>query len=238
METEEKRRNGAWRANAALCELLAFSFRYPTKELADAVRSGEWLEALEEIASASGLVLDDRTLKEASDASGEEWLKEDALFHRMRVEATRLFVGAPNPAVSPYEGVWRSRKEGIEALLFVNPYAMKVEKFIRSCGLGQPNGSNEPLDSVSTELELLQYLALVEGGSIVPERTSPVDFPGGSAASAYALFVEEHASLWMPEFCDALVSETRIPFYKAAGTLLRSFIVSQQGGEKSTVAQR
>ena len=44
-----------WQARAAMCELLALSFRYPEdKVLAEAIASGEWGEAADEIAGALG----------------------------------------------------------------------------------------------------------------------------------------------------------------------------------------
>ena len=52
---------------------------------------------------------------------------EEVLFHRLRTEATRLFVGAPNPVASPYEGVWRAEDDGVQPLLFVNPHSMDVD---------------------------------------------------------------------------------------------------------------
>lgn len=45
-----------WQARAAMCELLALSFRYPEdKVLAEAIASGEWGEAADEIAGALGI---------------------------------------------------------------------------------------------------------------------------------------------------------------------------------------
>ena len=45
-----------------------------------------------------------------------------------------------------YEGVWAAEADGVQPLLFVNPRSMEVERFMRSCGLGRPEGTNEPLD--------------------------------------------------------------------------------------------
>ena len=139
-----------WQARAAAWELAALSFRYPGAELAGAVASGEWAEAAREIAGALGLALP------------KGWADDvrDVELHALRAEATRLFVGAPEAACSPYEGVWRAKAEGVQPLLFVNPHSMAVERFCKSCGLGRPEGTNEPLDAVWTELELLEYLAL------------------------------------------------------------------------------
>ena len=40
-----------WQIRAAAWELAALSFRYPGSELAEAVASGEWAEAAEELAA-------------------------------------------------------------------------------------------------------------------------------------------------------------------------------------------
>ena len=145
-----------WQARAAMCELLALSFRYPEdKVLAEAIASGEWGEAADEIAGALGI---DWTAAAAPGAAEAAALPDpDDIQKELRPEATRLFVGAPEAACSPYEGVWRAKTEGVQ---FVNPHSMAVERFCKACGLGRPEGTNEPLDAVWTELELLEYLAL------------------------------------------------------------------------------
>lgn len=122
------------------------------------IASGEWDEAADEIAGALGL---DWSADAAPGAAEASALPDPAdIQHELRPEATRLFVGAPEAACSPYEGVWRAHAEGVQPLLFVNPHSMAVERFCKACGLGRPEGTNEPLDAVWTELELLEYLAL------------------------------------------------------------------------------
>ena len=137
-----------WQARAAMCELLALSFRYPEdKVLAEAIASGEWGEAADEIASALGI---DWTAAAAPGAAEAAALPDpDDIQKELRPEATRLFVGAPEAACSPYEGVWRAKAEGVQPLLFVNPHSMAVERFCKSCGLGRPEGTNEPLTRVA-----------------------------------------------------------------------------------------
>ena len=115
-------------------------------------------EAADEIAGALGI---DWTAAAAPGAAEAAALPDpDDIQKELRPEATRLFVGAPEAACSPYEGVWRAKAEGVQPLLFVNPHSMAVERFCKACGLGRPEGTNEPLDAVWTELELLEYLAL------------------------------------------------------------------------------
>ena len=179
-----------WGVRAAAWELAAFSFRCPGAELEGAVASGEWAAAAREIAGALGLALPEGLGEGLSGRSGPE----DAL-HALRPEATRLFVGAPEPAVSPYEGVWRAADDGVQALLFVNPHSMEVERFMRSCGLGRPEGA--------------------QAGS---------GLPGGSPAAAYGAFLEEHARAWMPRFADAVAAESRVPFYRDAAAFLGALV--------------
>lgn len=209
-------------ARAAAWELAAFSFRYPTAELVEAVDAGEWAAAAREIAAALEV--------ELPEGFGDEGIEGDDAATRLttlRVEATRLFVGSPLPAVSPYEGVWRAEAEGVQPLLYVNPHAMAVERFMKSCGLDRPAGTNEPLDHVATECELLEHLSLralnpaLDEDSPLPAAT---DLPGGSPEAAYEAFVAEHVAAWMPGFVEAVRTKARVPFYRDAAAFLGAFV--------------
>ena len=201
-----------WATRATAWELAALSFRYPGPELEGAVASGEWAEAAREIAGALGLAL-------------PEGFGAGASAEGLRPEATRLFVGAPEPAVSPYEGVWRAADDGVQALLFVNSHSMEVERFMRGCGLGRPEGTNEPLDHVATECELMEHLALRAAGAEPPGGApAGADLPGGSPEAAYGAFLEGHARTWMPRFAERVAAETRAPFYRDAATLLGALV--------------
>lgn len=242
-----------WQARAAMCELLALSFRYPEdKVLAEAIASGEWGEAADEIAAALGLAWSSAAAPGVAEAAA---LADPADIQKeLRPEATRLFVGAPQAACSSYEGVWRATAEGVQPLLFVNPHSMAVERFCKACGLGRPEGTNEPLDAVWTELELLEYLALraaadaaeaegIAGDAAVEdvvededaleefedagepgEVVASADLPGGSPEAAWDEFMADHARQWMPQFAAAVQEESRVPFYATAANLLGAFI--------------
>lgn len=224
----------AWQARAALLELMALSFRYPDIMLAEVVANGEWTDAANEIAALVGI---DWT---AGEVVGDSSAVEDAdrLLHVLRGEATRLFIGAPDPVVSPYEGVWRAMDDGADALLFVNPHSMEVERFCKACGLGRPEGTNEPLDYVATELELLEYLAsraavdaAIDPDTDAPGKSAAVDgfagmmvessdLPGGSAEAAFNRFMASHVQLWMPRFAEKVQEESRHAFFNEAACLM------------------
>lgn len=189
-----------WMLRAAACELLALGLRYPGAELAQAVASGEWAEAAEELATALGLALPEGFADGAAGAvdgaagAAEGDADAAALLHALRAEATRLFVGAPEPACSPYEGVWRAADDGVEALLFVNPHSMAVERFCRSCGLGRPEGTNEPLDHAATELELLQHLASLAAARAAGGASAADEAAGGAGPADEAAASETCAA--------------------------------------------
>ena len=222
-----------WMTRAAACELLALSLRYPTDELARILASGEWADAAREIAAALGAELSEDAMADLSGAEGESSdARAEELLRALRPEATYLFVGAPNPSCSPYEGVWRAEADGVQPLMFVNPRSMEVERYCHACGLGSPDGTNEPLDHVATEFELLEVLALraaaateqVEGeGWAVPDA----ELPGGSASAAYDRFVADHLSTWVPDFAERLFTEARIPFYRSVAGLLSAFLAAK-----------
>ncbi|WP_165253958.1 molecular chaperone TorD family protein [Adlercreutzia sp. ZJ304] len=207
----------AWQVRATICELLSISFRYPNIELAEAVTSKQWRDAALEITDVLNL-----------NWQYENIIENDAevFLHTLRVEATRMFIGLP-VIVSPYEGIWRAKDDGVQGLLFVNPHSMDVERFCKACGLGQPEGTNEPLDHIASELELLEYLALLctaedtQDANEKSSENSQADFPGGCACAAYKQFMEEHALTWIPRFADKVCEQTRIPFYRNAASLLK-----------------
>ena len=151
-----------------------------------------------------------------------------AMRRELRVEATRLFVGAPEPLVSPYEGVWRAAQDGVHALLMVNPHTMDVERFMHACGLKRPAGTQEPLDHVATECELLEHLAL-RAAADEPAEGVPGEgaLPGGSASAAYARFCAEHASTWMADLAAELTRVARHPLYRAAGIYLGALVAAE-----------
>ncbi|MBS5450382.1 MAG: molecular chaperone TorD family protein [Coriobacteriia bacterium] len=199
-----------WQARAAAYELLALSFAYPTDELVGALVSGEWADAAREMAGAIGCALPEgwgACLDAYSEGAAED------VTHELRVEATRLLVGAPKPVVSPYEGVWRAADDGVAPLLYVNRHSMDVERSMRACGLGRPEGTNDPVDRVDTELEFLEYLCTL--------AVSEVSLSGSSPTAVYQTFLDRHALVWMPRFAEAVARDAREPFYRTAADLLR-----------------
>ena len=114
----------------------------------------------------------------------------------------------------------------MQGLLFVNPHSMAVERFMKSCGLGRPEGTNEPLDHIATEFELLQMLAAWAAGIAEPEEGSVAldALPGGSPQAAYSQFMGEHVRTWAARFAQKLLSETRLAYFRSAAMLLKALL--------------
>jgi TorA maturation chaperone TorD len=207
-----------WTNRAALYEILALTFLFTKQELVEALVDGEYAEAMREIATLNGIepAIIDSVVEALIKYQG---MDADEVLHMLRREHTRLFVGAPNPTVSPFAGVWWARAQGVEPLLFVNSESMAVERFMRSCGVGQSEGTNEPLDHIGSELEFLQYLCLLRSGVVAPPED--VEIP----ESAYDDFYREHFIGFAHTFAAATLEQSRIPFYISAARALAALPV-------------
>lgn len=212
--------NTSWLERAALYELLALGFRYPTDTLIHALTSGEFAEALEELAKLNGI--DAHSIKTSiEDLSEYRGVGTTELIRTLRVEYTYLFIGEKEPVVSPYAGIWWSHKKGIPPLLFVNKETRAVKDFMRSCGITQAVGTNEPLDHIATELEFLHYLCLRRAKVALPDEFSQdVTLP----ERAYEDFYENHFVPWNQDFAATVREKGRIPFYRALALILESYV--------------
>lgn len=206
-------------AQAALYELLALSFGYPRKELAQALIAGEYRDTVHELAD-----ILDLSLEEDFDSYllPYEQAEEKDTVHTLRIEYTRLFIGSSEPLVSPYEGVWKAKDDGVQPLLFVNPHSVAVEKFYAEYGIGNPEGKNEPLDHISSELEFLQFLTLVSSGMMSTPLSSEKTID--EHTQAIEQFKQEHTSTWVPKFAEAVIEQTKEPFFVGAATLIRQAV--------------
>jgi len=91
---------------------------------------------------------------------------------------------------------------------------MAVERFLRSCGVGQPEGTNEPLDHIGSELEFLQYLSLLRAGAATPPEGLTLP------EQAYEQFYDQHFCGFAHKLAAATIEQARIPFFKAVGRIL------------------
>lgn len=201
-----------WRTLSVVGEYVGLSFACPGKDLSEALTCGEYLSATREIREVLSLDADDQGLSFIASLVGKG---EKRALADVRVEYTRLFVGAPKPIVRPYEGSFRLAGEGRDDIvLMVNPYAQQVASFYDECGIAVL--SSEPGDHVSLELQALSYLAGVEAGLLSP--AAPLD-----AGALFARFLEDHLEAWACDFAEKVIDADRTGFYRSAAEVLQSY---------------
>lgn len=204
----------AWMNKATYYEFLSMPFRYVPKEMVKALISGEYSEAYEEIGLANGLdshvIADRRSLL----CIYEDTEEEGTLFHQLRKEYTRLYIGRENPLVTPYAGVWASLEKGEKPLLMVGKESMAIERFMRKCGMGQPEGTNEPLDHIASLLEFLYFLCLVKAEAVKPASYAEI------ADDDYETFFDEHFQPFAHAFANVTLAATEEPLFVCASHML------------------
>lgn len=203
------------RACAALFEVLSLAFACPNKELLEVLESGAIAEAINEEAITAGV--SPQTTQQMLDTlnlyTGSSGTKARTT---LRIEYTRLFIGPPLPLISASEGVYRSKKEGIlKPDMMINRYSLAIDGFMKSCGVFPADDNRDAIDCVHTECEFAAYLLASDKFSkeiaITPE-------------SAYLSFLEEHLQVWIPEFCDDVERNTRLPFYAKMAKMLKELV--------------
>ncbi len=143
---------------------------------------------------------------------------EAELLEDLAVEYTRLFLG-PGKHISPHESVHHQREDGQWGKLW-GKSTVEVKKFIEATGLSYTDDYKGLPDHISVEFEFMQLLILAEEQAWMDEdRDKAV-----ACRQVEKKFIEEHLINWIPNFCEKVVQETELPFYKAMATLTRSFI--------------
>ncbi len=143
---------------------------------------------------------------------------EEELLEEMAVEYTRLFLG-PGKHVSPHESVNLQRDDAGQGQLW-GESTVEVKKFIESAGLDYTSEYKGLPDHISVELEFMQEVILRE------EQAWRENDKDGAlyCMKIEKKFVEEHLSRWIPIFCDKVIREAELPFYREMATLTKNFM--------------
>ena len=136
-------------------------------------------------------------------------------------EFTRLFRGVrpgygPKP---PYESLYRGEKT------VMGDIAGEVKTRYKEAGLSvEARFKGEPPDHISFELFFLSHLHLIEDELRKEKKSQDAE---GIAAQRRS-FVEEHASRWVPAFCDAIIEAADTKFYKGIASLTKEMLRLEQ----------
>jgi TorA maturation chaperone TorD len=141
-----------------------------------------------------------------------------ALLEDLAVEYTRLFLG-PGQHISPHESVHHQREDSQWGMLWGLSTA-EVKKFIEATGLGYSDDFKGLPDHIAVELEFMQQLTLREEQAWKEAEADKAT----ACRQVEKRFIEEHLIRWIPSFCEKVIQETELPFYRSFADLTKSFI--------------
>ncbi len=143
---------------------------------------------------------------------------EKELLEDLAVEYARLFLG-PGRHISPHESIHHEKDNSKWGQLWGDA-TVEVKKFIETTGLDyQPDYKGLP-DHISVELEFMQQLTLREEQAWGDSDTDGAAY----CRKIEEKFIEEHMVPWVPAFCEKVMQEAELPFYKNLAAITRNFI--------------
>lgn len=207
MEKNEKQKDMAETAKerSNVYSLLATIFHKElTTPLLKQIKDPQFLNVLSE----QGVQLGDDILKRS----------EDELIEDLAVEYTKLFLG-PGGHISPHESVHHERDDSDWGRLWGKD-TVAVKKFIETAGFEYKSEYTGLPDHVSVELEFMQRAT---------EREAQAWEEKDSDGALYCLkmekkFIDEHLVPWLPLFCDKVIKDAELSFYREMAKLTKGFI--------------
>jgi TorA maturation chaperone TorD len=147
----------------------------------------------------------------------------------LELEFTHLFIG-PGRHISAHESIFTEADSGVGGLWGTK--TVEVKKFIESTGLDyEPQFTGIP-DHVSVELEFMQKLTEWEADKYMQEDRKNAEY----CRSIQRMFLEQHLLCWIPRFCDAIMDQAELPFYRAMAELLNNYMEFERQSIASTAA--
>ena len=142
----------------------------------------------------------------------------DQLAEDLAIEYTRLFIG-PGPRISPHESLHVESHDASEND-FWGPETVQVKRFVEATGLDYSEKFSGLPDHISAEFELMQKLA---------EKESQAWSDGDESAANWCQnvqrrFFTEHLVNWIPGFCDKVVENAELSFFRQMAAVTRDFV--------------
>jgi len=144
----------------------------------------------------------------------EKWLKDVKNIMELKKEYVRLFITAEHVPCPPYESVYRDEQRRLMV------FTKDVSKKYKEAGLKLSGKFKELADHISAELEFMYYLCYMENESLKKRDKKHTT----KYREMQRKFLKEHIIKWIPYFCDDVMKESRLEFYREAARLLKEFI--------------
>ncbi len=143
---------------------------------------------------------------------------EQELLEDLAVEYARLFLG-PGKHISPHESVHHQRDDAQWGQLW-GQSTVEVKRFIELSGLHYKSEYTGLPDHISVELEFMQQVTLREEQAWAEQDKDTAL----SCLKNERKFIEEHLARWVPIFCEKVINEAELLFYREMAALTRNFI--------------
>jgi TorA maturation chaperone TorD len=154
---------------------------------------------------------------------------ESEVTEALVMEFTRLFIG-PGRHISAHESIFTEEDGGGGGLW--GRKTVEVKKFIESTGLDYEPQFNGIPDHVSVELEFMQKLTEWEADKWGQEDRKSAEY----CLSVQRMFLEQHLLCWLSKFCDAILEQAELPFYRAMAELTKNYMEIERQSIVSNVA--
>ena len=163
-------------------------------------------------------------------ALGEEFHENppDQLAEDLAIEYTRLFIG-PGPRISPHESLHVESQDASEND-FWGPATVQVKRFVEAAGLDYEEGFSGLPDHISAEFELMQKLAEKESQAWSNGDETAAD----QCQNAQRRFFAEHLCKWVPGFCDKVMENAELTFFRQMAAVTKDFMEL----ERESLAER
>jgi TorA maturation chaperone TorD len=134
-----------------------------------------------------------------------------------------LFLG-PGSHISPHESIHYERDDGDWGRHW-GASTVEVKKFVESLGLKYRENDTSIPDHISVEMEVMQ--------KVIDKEREAWSKNNRKDALHYLkiekMFMEDHLSKWVPQFCDKVMSGAEMSFYREIAKLTKSFIEFEKG---------
>lgn len=190
-------------ARSNIYGLLAVGFRYPDAEAFELIRSGSFVQAfLDELAVGLPGAVDDISVHtNALSEAGTDL----AAFENEYLRAFQT--NAPTPSIPLYEGSYLPGAQKARILL-------ELRGFYKNFGLDMNKGERELEDSLTAELEFMQFLAAKQSQAC--EEGAPEPY-----LLAQRDFLERHLAVWLPQFEAQVAAKVSFVFYRSLASIAR-----------------
>lgn len=154
---------------------------------------------------------------------------ENQLVEILAQEFTRLFIG-PSSHISAHESIFAEMDNGVSALWGESTVAVK--SFIEATGLDYNPEFNGVPDHVSVELEFMQRMTEWEADKWRQQDRENAEY----CLKVQRMFLDQHLSIWLPQFCDVVIKQADIRFYAGVAELTKNFLEFEQDSFKTEAA--